>query len=124
MTFLLSPVSWNAAYEVDEANNGYSLTNGNFRQHSQIEFATGMYMMVDMYLMKVLYLEKAKFFLDLKHNTMGLYKGLRGKDANLHRKGRSVISFIPGPLWYILDMAVWHKPWSVLFLFYKYTGFS
>ncbi|XP_069698018.1 hemicentin-1-like isoform X2 [Periplaneta americana] len=41
LTFLLSPVSWNAAYEVDEANNGYSLTNGNFRQQSQIEFATG-----------------------------------------------------------------------------------
>jgi len=43
LTFLLSPVSWNTAYETDEANNGYSLTNGNFRQHSQIEFATGMY---------------------------------------------------------------------------------
>jgi hypothetical protein len=38
-------VSWNAAYEVDEANNGYSLTNGNFRQRSQIEFATGMIML-------------------------------------------------------------------------------
>jgi hypothetical protein len=38
-------VSWNAAYEVDDANNGYSLTNGNFRQHSQIEFATGMIML-------------------------------------------------------------------------------
>jgi hypothetical protein len=55
-------VSWNAAYEVDEANNGYSLTNGNFRQHSQIEFATGMYAYDARYaLMTVLYFEKVYF---------------------------------------------------------------
>ncbi|KAJ9576472.1 hypothetical protein L9F63_006685, partial [Diploptera punctata] len=46
LPFILSPVSWNTAYEVDEANNGYTLTNGNFRQQSQIEFATGQELIV------------------------------------------------------------------------------
>lgn len=40
--FLLSPLAWNAAYEIDNANNGYSLTNGNFLSQSDIKFETGM----------------------------------------------------------------------------------
>lgn len=39
--FLLSPLSWNTAYETDNADNGYSLTDGNFFSQSDIHFATG-----------------------------------------------------------------------------------
>lgn len=39
--FLLSPLSWNAAYETDNADNGYSLTKGNYFSQSDIQFATG-----------------------------------------------------------------------------------
>ncbi|XP_052121431.1 hemicentin-1 isoform X3 [Frankliniella occidentalis] len=38
---LVSPVSWNVAYEDNDARNGYSLTKGIFNQDSQIQFATG-----------------------------------------------------------------------------------
>ncbi|KAK3914743.1 Hemicentin-1 [Frankliniella fusca] len=38
---LVSPVSWNVAYEDNNARNGYSLTKGYFNQESQIQFATG-----------------------------------------------------------------------------------
>ncbi|XP_046985732.1 hemicentin-1-like [Schistocerca americana] len=41
LTFMLSPISWNAAYEEDQADNGYSLTHGKFRQQSQVEFSSG-----------------------------------------------------------------------------------
>ncbi|GLH01974.1 Obscurin, partial [Gryllus bimaculatus] len=41
LTFMLSPISWNTAIEKDEANNGYSLTQGRFKQDSVVEFASG-----------------------------------------------------------------------------------
>jgi hypothetical protein len=70
-------VSWNTAYEVDEANNGYSLTNGNFRQHSQIEFATGMYDSRYL-LLGVPLLAKGKVSLILMHHAMKAYRGHGG----------------------------------------------
>lgn len=39
--FLLAPLSWSAAYEKDDADNGYSLTNGNYFSLSDVKFATG-----------------------------------------------------------------------------------
>ncbi|XP_068081375.1 hemicentin-1 isoform X2 [Anabrus simplex] len=41
LTFLLSPVSWNTAFEEEEANNGYTLTQGRFKQESLVEFQSG-----------------------------------------------------------------------------------
>lgn len=38
---LVSPISWNAAYEEKEARNGFSLTKGLFNQASKVHFATG-----------------------------------------------------------------------------------
>lgn len=39
--FLMSPLSWNTAYETDNAENGYSLTNGHFFSQSDVKFASG-----------------------------------------------------------------------------------
>ncbi|KAG8226080.1 hypothetical protein J437_LFUL006387 [Ladona fulva] len=41
LPFILSPVTWNTAGEIDEASNGFSLTDGVFEQHSQLEFMSG-----------------------------------------------------------------------------------
>ncbi|KAK6636854.1 hypothetical protein RUM43_010518 [Polyplax serrata] len=41
MPFVMSPLSWNTAYEMDSADNGYSLTNGNFYSESDVKFSTG-----------------------------------------------------------------------------------
>ncbi|XP_046397013.1 hemicentin-1-like isoform X2 [Ischnura elegans] len=41
MPFILSPVTWSAAGEIDDASNGYSLTDGVFEQRSQLEFMSG-----------------------------------------------------------------------------------
>ncbi|XP_034234598.1 hemicentin-1-like isoform X2 [Thrips palmi] len=41
---LVSPISWNAAYEEKEARNGFSLTKGLFNQASTVHFATGQEM--------------------------------------------------------------------------------
>ena len=38
---LLTPIYWTTAYEVGEAANGYTLTEGNFRREVQVEFHTG-----------------------------------------------------------------------------------
>uniref|UniRef100_A0ABM0M4D4 Hemicentin-1-like n=1 Tax=Saccoglossus kowalevskii TaxID=10224 RepID=A0ABM0M4D4_SACKO len=38
---LLTPIYWTSALEIDEAVNGYTLTNGVFRRETQVEFATG-----------------------------------------------------------------------------------
>lgn len=43
MPFVMSPLSWNTAYEMDSADNGYSLTNGNFYSESDVKFSTGIY---------------------------------------------------------------------------------
>ncbi|XP_063245186.1 hemicentin-1-like [Bacillus rossius redtenbacheri] len=39
--FVLSPVLWSTAKEEQDASNGYSLTRGNFRQDSLMEFVGG-----------------------------------------------------------------------------------
>lgn len=39
---ILNPVYWTTAQEVGEAVNGYTLTGGTFRRETQVEFATGM----------------------------------------------------------------------------------
>lgn len=38
---LLSPVYWIAAYEINGAANGHTLTEGFFRQEAHVAFATG-----------------------------------------------------------------------------------
>lgn len=37
----IAPIYWALAGESGNALNGYSLTSGNFRQESHMEFATG-----------------------------------------------------------------------------------
>uniref|UniRef100_A0A1B6CU47 EGF-like domain-containing protein n=3 Tax=Clastoptera arizonana TaxID=38151 RepID=A0A1B6CU47_9HEMI len=46
LAFLLPPVSWNAAAEQEDANNGYTLTNGTFTEESKFQFATGQELFV------------------------------------------------------------------------------
>ncbi|XP_071453239.1 hemicentin-2-like [Hetaerina americana] len=41
LPFILSPLTWSAAGEIDDASNGYSLTDGVFEQRSQLEFMSG-----------------------------------------------------------------------------------
>nr|CAD7441765.1 unnamed protein product [Timema bartmani] len=41
LPFMLSPVLWNTAKEEEEANNGYSLTQGNFHESQLLEFVSG-----------------------------------------------------------------------------------
>lgn len=43
---ILNPVYWTTAQEVGEAVNGYTLTGGTFRRETQVEFATGMEVLV------------------------------------------------------------------------------
>ncbi|XP_039288935.1 hemicentin-1 [Nilaparvata lugens] len=43
----MPPVQWNTAYEEGSADNGYSLTNGNFDQESRYQFATGHELVID-----------------------------------------------------------------------------
>uniref|UniRef100_A0A1B6F6I7 EGF-like domain-containing protein n=3 Tax=Cuerna arida TaxID=1464854 RepID=A0A1B6F6I7_9HEMI len=46
LTFLMPPLPWNSASEKGKANNGYSLTNGNFTEESRFQFATGQELVV------------------------------------------------------------------------------
>lgn len=39
--FIISPVSWLAAHEID-GKNGFSLTNGSFHENTTYTFSTGM----------------------------------------------------------------------------------
>nr|CAD7569690.1 unnamed protein product [Timema californicum] len=41
LPFMLSPVLWNTAKEEEDANNGYSLTQGNFHESQLLEFVSG-----------------------------------------------------------------------------------
>lgn len=45
---ILNPVYWTTAQEVGEAVNGYTLTGGTFRRETQVEFATGMEVLVQL----------------------------------------------------------------------------
>lgn len=45
---ILSPVYWTTAQEAGEAVNGYTLTGGVFRRETQVEFATGMEVLVQL----------------------------------------------------------------------------
>ncbi|KAG8249761.1 hypothetical protein J6590_012064 [Homalodisca vitripennis] len=46
LTFLMPPLPWNTASEKEKANNGYTLTNGNFTEESRFQFATGQELVV------------------------------------------------------------------------------
>jgi len=38
---ILTPIYWTTALELNDAVNGYSLTQGNFQRDTHVEFATG-----------------------------------------------------------------------------------
>lgn len=38
---MLSPLHWLAAYEVNKASNGHTVTSGTFRRDSEVQFASG-----------------------------------------------------------------------------------
>lgn len=46
---ILNPVYWTTAQEVGEAVNGYTLTGGTFRRETQVEFATGAKLLIQLY---------------------------------------------------------------------------
>lgn len=46
---ILNPVYWTTAQEVGEAVNGHTLTGGTFRRETQVEFATGAKLLIQLY---------------------------------------------------------------------------